>query len=166
MEDTKEKIRIPVIYVDRPRHTGTLPRGKSPTVEVVIGFDPDLNMDDRHPPKGKFRKFVRARALVDTGADEIFLDEKLVSRTGCPVIEGPAMTVKSPHGEKIHDRHRAQIIFPYVGLKAEVEVFSAEIQDGTRAYDAIFGTSFLELGCLVVDPRGDSHFTFHSNSTR
>jgi len=40
----------------------------------------------------------------------------------------------------------------------------AKIQDGTRAYGAVFGTRFLELGRLVIEPKGESHFAFHQNS--
>ena len=92
-------LEIPIRYTERPGSDTVDVTTKSPTVEVVIGFDPNADMDDQKRPKGKF---IEVTALIDTGADEIFVDEVLLSRCDCPKVSKTAH-VKSAHLTKGHE---------------------------------------------------------------
>jgi predicted aspartyl protease len=154
-------LEIPIRYTERPGSDPADITTKSPTVEVVIGFDPNADMNDQKQPTGKF---IKVTALIDTGADDIFVDEVLLSRCDCPKVSKTAH-VKTVHLTTGHEVFLAHFFFPASGLKTEMEVIASKIQDGTRAYAAVFGTRFLELGRLVIDPKGKSHFVFHQSST-
>jgi predicted aspartyl protease len=146
VNDSKPKRCFPVIYVDRPGQKGTLAREKSPVIEVVIGWQ---------------TSFKKVRALVDTGADDIFVDEGLLELTGCQRLK-QRMRVRTQHGEMDHAIFRATLIFPAeTDLRCDLDVVAAKIGDGNKAYSAILGTSFLEMGRLVIEPEAKSCFTFH-----
>jgi hypothetical protein len=100
-------IKIPVNYVDRPGFTSLLLSEKSPTIEVVIGFIPEPIEGD---PIATAPKLFTVRALVDTGADDIFVDERLLAQCGCPKIG--TTDVRSTHRTTGHDIHKAHILFP------------------------------------------------------
>jgi len=143
---------IPIEYVDRPgNRVGASLTEKSPIIEVEIGFG---------------EKLEKVRALVDTGAHNILVDEGLIARTECPIVPGRTSLIATKDARTIHPMYKAQIVFPSIQAKGEVAVVSAKIQDGTKAFDAVFGTQFLELGRLVIDTRGKSHFTFYKDSVR
>lgn len=159
----KPNFRIPVVYTDRPGSTSAELVDKSPTIEVVLGFDPGHDMSaDGKPPRGKF---IKTRALIDTGADDIFVDEKLLQMTMCPVIPGTITIVKTAYNTVGRPRHTVQMTFPGHQLMAQVEATPAPLDDGTRAYCAIFGTRFLEKGTLVLNPMGESYFDFAPENT-
>jgi hypothetical protein len=149
-------IRLPILYVDRPGFTSSLWSEKSPVIDVVIGFVSE-------PPQEK-PKLWNARALIDTGTDDIFVDERLLIDCGCPRLD-QGSSVRTVHGTLAHDRYQATILLPDHDLLQQVEVIAAKFEPGVRAYTAVFGTRFLELGVLVIDPQGESHFTFHKDST-
>jgi predicted aspartyl protease len=149
-------IRLPILYVDRPGFTSNMLSEKSPVIDVVIGF-----VKENSQTKPKLRN---TRALIDTGADDIFVDERLLIDCGCPRLDRGS-DVRTVHGTVAHHRYLATMLFPDHDLRQEVEVISTAYEPGVRAYEAVFGTRFLELGVLVIDPQGESHFTFHQRST-
>ena len=53
----RSDLRIPVRYVERPGYSDSPLRERSRVIELVIGFDPAADMDDKNPPKGKFSRF-------------------------------------------------------------------------------------------------------------
>lgn len=101
------------------------------------------------------------RALVDTGAAMLHVDQGLLTQLGCPET-GETQNLQTIHGVQAHPFHKVFIGFPASKSGAEVEVVSLDLMG--RAYQAIFGTIFLELGVLHLDLRGDSYFEFHSAS--
>ena len=108
---------------------------------------------------------VRVRALMDTGADDIFVDKKILGDTECPTVQSLGV-IKSVHKTTVHIMRQARIaIIGGPGAIFEAPVVSAQIQDGTKAYDAVFGTSFLEMGRLVIEPEAESQFTFHADKS-
>ncbi len=145
-------IRIPIFYVDRPGFRSNLLSEKSPVINVTIG----------HVDETKHR-LRNLRALIDTGADDIFVDEALLIDCGCPILP-TSSAVRTTHATKMHPMYRATMLFPDHDLLQQVDVISNDYPRGTRAYEAIFGTRFLELGTLVLNPQGESHFTFHEHS--
>jgi predicted aspartyl protease len=146
MSDIGPPKRIPVQYVDRPGQKGKLPREKSPVIEVGIGHNDN---------------FRRVRALIDTGADDIVVDERLLEVTGCPKTQQTAR-VSTQHDARDHAVHEATIIIEVVGAQARftAPVVSTKIDQSSKAYAAVFGTSFLELGRLVLDPNGERTLPF------
>jgi hypothetical protein len=151
-------VKLPVIYVHRP--TGSASDdicSKSPVVDVAVGWSERGQSD---------RKLFKVRALVDSGADEIYIDHSILTQAKCPEIAGQTAQVKSQHGLKTHKLHQAVILFPGLNAEGQMMVVAAEFDPATYAYQAVFGTKFLELGELVLNPRGESHFTIHSQSTK
>ncbi|WP_315782454.1 aspartyl protease family protein [Bradyrhizobium sp. SZCCHNPS1003] len=140
-------MKIPVHYVDRPGFTSEYLSEKSPVVEVQIGY-----VSQAGP------KLKTVRALIDTGADDIFVDESVLIECGCPVASDRT-SVRSAHGTKDHAVYEAFINFPAAQLGLRTQVISSDYAPGERSYQAVFGTRFLELGVLVIDPNGESYFT-------
>jgi hypothetical protein len=153
-------MRIAVRYTRRPGPNSGLLIECSPTIDVMIGYDPLGDRKDAGQPPGIF---VPVRALIDSGADEIIVDKEILQQCGCPRVG--SIMVKSPHGIQEHEKFRAQMFFADSGFKSEVEVISHDLRDGMRVYDAIFGTRFLEFGILVLNPSGESYFSFNEPMT-
>ena len=160
MKDDNEQVRIPIVYVDRPGFEGVEGAFRSPVIDIWIGFDPNADLDN-NKPFGQNTLFS-ARALVDTGADDFCVDYKLLQRVGAPQIHRQSGGLKTVHGMSVIQQYRVHLQIPNTPFKSEIDVIALDIDDGTRAYNAIFGLSFLETGVLLLDPRsGEGHFTFH-----
>jgi hypothetical protein len=151
--------RIPIILADRPGFEGVTDSYKSPVIELGLGYDPSADVDgDRPFAKGAL---LNVRALIDSGADDFVVDISLLQRINAPIASQlPPVSIKTIHGTQMMSRFFVDIMFPGTQFKARVDVMGAEISDGTRAYEAIFGMRFIELGTLQLNPRGESHFTF------
>ena len=99
------------------------------------------------------------------------MDKDLLAQTECPLLSYTS-SVKRGDEIAIYAMHRAHIYFPNLGLKSEIVATALPVQPRSlpmqlrkRAFPVILGTSFLELGRLVIDPCGESHFTFHESAT-
>ena len=103
----------------------------------------------------------KCRALIDTGADDIYFDSRVIKEIGVPET-GERAKIKTIHSET-EEKFYSIIIQFDGGPSATLSVLSADIDDGTRAYDAIFGYRFLELGTLTLNPNGNSCFEFRQN---
>lgn len=97
---------------------------------------------------------IHAKALIDTGADLLALDETMLQSRGC-IRTGEVHGVRTVNGEKECHRYRVIIEFPAIEARSEIEVTGMDLRD--RAYQAIFGVPLLELGILHVDPRHESY---------
>lgn len=145
--------RIPIHYVDRPGFKSQLLSEKSPVIDVVIG----------HIAPDGSNRLRNLKALIDSGADDIFVDEALLKDCGCPLLESTS-DVRTLHGTKSSRMYRVSMLFPEQDVLNELDVIATDYPRGVRAYEAVFGTRFLELGVLVLDPQGESHFTIHEHS--
>lgn len=153
-----QSVRIPVIYADRPGWEGVQGAFKSPVIDLGIGFDPNGNADDNKPfAPGTL---LNARALIDTGADDFVVDLKLLKAANAPRSPAGTMQVKTVHGQTAVPLFRVHMMFPGTLFKAELDVAGMDINDGSRAYNAIFGYRFFETGVLTLNPRGESYFDF------
>ena len=133
---------------------------RSPTIELVIGYAPNAQSNYI---KSVGAKFVPVKACIDTDCDEIHVNRDLLIDCGCPVVG--SSHVLGAFASQASKRHLAQLIYPDLGLEGEVEVLSHDWGDRPKVYQAILGTRFLELGQLVLDPHGESYFTFHVHDT-
>jgi hypothetical protein len=150
-------MKLPVVYTHRPAGSPADElASKSPVTEVVIGWG-ELGRPNR--------RMFTARALVDSGADEIYVDRRLLADANCPEVPGKSAQIATAHGLRTHKVHRAVILYPGLNAEGALEVVATEIDAATKAYQAVFGTKFLELGRLTLDPRGESYFEFHAEST-
>ncbi|MDW9670260.1 hypothetical protein GOB27_27285 [Sinorhizobium meliloti] len=154
-----EEARIPVRHVDRPGYEQVAGAFKSPIIEIGLGFDPQCLSTGYRSAQSKI---YRVRALLDTGADEIHVDTSLLDKWGAPKLLTQA-TIKSVHGIDTVLKRQVHLFVSEASICAEVDVVPTQLSDGTRAYDAIFGMRFLEMGRLVLDVSGSSYFVFHQN---
>lgn len=111
---------------------------------------PIMNVDFGFGSRG-----CHTKALIDTGADLLALDERLLQNLGCPRTD-EIHCVRTVHGEKNFHRYRVIIEFPLIKAASEVEVTGIDLFG--RAYQAILGAPLLELGILHVNPRDESYF--------
>jgi hypothetical protein len=98
--------------------------------------------------------------LIDSGADDIIIDNALLKQVKAPTADLPPSAIKTVHGMEFLPRYWVHIAFPSTPFKVLIDVVGMDLVDGTRAYHAIFGMRFIERGTLHLCPRGESHFTF------
>jgi predicted aspartyl protease len=116
---------------------------------------PMMNVDLGFASRG-----YHAKALIDTGADLIAVEEEILKNLGCP-LTGDVHTVRTPNGDRACNRYRVIIEFAAIEVRAEIEVTGMNLSN--RRYQAIFGVPLLELGILHVDPRNESYFDIYSD---
>jgi predicted aspartyl protease len=94
------------------------------------------------------------RALIDTGADYLYLDRDLLTFLKSPpvrnvVANGVSSTV-----------HQMTISLPSLGLQWATEVCALDVRAQGNGFDAILGRQFLQYGRLVYDVRDAQRPTF------
>jgi hypothetical protein len=143
------QFRLPVQYIDRPGGVSDRPFGKSPVIRVVVSH-----------PAGK--PSLEINALIDSGADDIYLDARIIAQLGCRP-SGQSVLTKAGGRLSSSPYCDVRFDFPQVPSYFDGRAVMQLVDDGTTAYAAIFGTIFLEMGQLVLNPKGESHFTFHAD---
>lgn len=130
-----------------------------PLVEFEFGFsDVDEQIAKGNTLQGT--KFTGI-ALVDTGADGIFVKKAMLEACGCTQVTGTA-GVPVTWGDKpeiTSNLYLAHAYFPAIDRTFRFGVFDAVMD--RQDYQVILGTSFLQHGKLTIDIKGESYFDFH-----
>ena len=110
-----------------------------PTLRVEIGFDPDFPSGGSNRPN---LPVDRIPALVDTGAEENYIDSTLASQLRLPVLERRQMITSALSSDEV-DAYMAQIYIPaleytIVGNFAGIRLASTHLR-----HRAVIGRSFL-----------------------
>ncbi|MGO7133421.1 retroviral-like aspartic protease family protein [Rhizobium leguminosarum] len=151
-------MKIPISYVSRPGYEDVPEAFKSPVIEILIGYDPNGNLDDNNPLNPAY--FRPVRVLIDTGADDLVIDRDLIAGINAPRLVDTG-SISTIHGVSEFAKHEVHMMIPELGFKSSMDVVALPIDNRIRAYQGIFGLRFLEKGRLIIDPMGESSFTFH-----
>lgn len=150
-------LTIPVIFADRPGFESVAGAFKSPVIKIGLGYDISALSEGKLTSQSKI---VSATALLDTGADDFVVDQELLNAIGAP-LSGKTTEIKTVHQTTIVQKRTVHLFIKEFDLCAEIDVIPMKLSDDTRAYQAIFGLRFLEIGKLTIDMRGESSFTLH-----
>lgn len=143
---------IPVLhYVDRQhsiREPGSAPAnmfvGAEPCIEV--GFFFDQRFLDRETNK---ISHDRAVALIDTGADGIFVSPHLIKKYNCPVAEGGHdMSINGVPGAKAH---RGSLVILENLRVIDLYVIAKDFRAEGKPFDIVLGRRFLQFCKLTWD---------------
>jgi hypothetical protein len=110
----------------------------SPCVEV--GFFFDINVSE-----GRTRSinYTKAIALIDTGADGIYVDHSLIAKYNCPIaIGGEAMTVNGAADSKAH---RGSIFLIDQKHTIDAYVIGRDFKATNSVFDVVLGRRFLQF---------------------
>lgn len=130
-----------------------------PLVEFEFGQS-DVDQQVAHGNTLKGQIFT-AVALVDTGADGVFVKKAMLEACGCTRVTwaGSTPTAWGDKAETRSDLWLAHAYFPAIDRTLRLGVFDAVMDK--QDYQVILGTSFLEYGRATFDPKGESYFDFH-----
>ncbi|MCW0979195.1 hypothetical protein OK142_00080 [Agrobacterium sp. BT-220-3] len=155
-------VSIPVIFADRPGFETVSGAYKSPVIEIGLGYDIRA-FQTGQLVRGS--KIFRVRALMDTGADDFFVDAKLLDEMNAPFTDDVA-EIRTAHQVSSARKRKVHMFISEFGHCSEIDVIPMNFSDGTRAYQAVFGLRFMEIGKLTIDMRGKSQFTMHPPVTQ
>jgi hypothetical protein len=110
--------------------------GTGPTIPVDIGFDPIWRAGRR--PAAADRDVP---ALIDTGAQESFIDCDLATRLQLPIVE--RREVSGSAGKHEVDVYLAQIFIPPLFFTQHGEFAGAYLKRGGMPYQVLMGRTFL-----------------------
>lgn len=147
-------IRIPITLARRPGYENDPQSFTSPVINVAIASVPEVSQNCI-ATKATVQQI---RALVDTGADLIGVDERLLKSIGATSLGPELATTKSIHGEHTHNTYFVSLLLPGVSSPIGVAVTGLQFKDNSRAYEAIIGMQLLKLGRVVIDAAGESYF--------
>lgn len=151
-------IRIPITLARRPGYEDDPHSFVSPVIPVTIAAIPEAASDGVIRPTAA----QPTRALLDSGADLIGVDERLLQRIGARNLGPDGGPTKTIHGEHTHDTYLVNFLIPGVSHPIGARVTGLPYKDNSRAYEVIFGMAFLKLGRFVLDPAGESCFELRS----
>lgn len=151
-------IRIPITLARRPGYEHDPQSFVSPVIPVTIAAIPEASSDGIIRPTAA----LPTRALLDSGADLIGVDERLLQRIGARNLGPDGGSTKTIHGEQIHDTYLVNLLIPGMSHPFGARVTGLPYKDHSRAYEAVFGMAFLKLGRLVIDVAGESYFELRS----
>lgn len=120
--------------------------GDGPTILVDIGFDPTWRRGTIPIPKDR-----DIAALIDTGAQECFIDVDLATHLGLPVVD--RREVAGSHGKHEVDVYLAQIHIPALVFTQYGKFAGAYLHSGGLQYEVLMGRTFLENFTLMYDGR-------------
>lgn len=151
-------IRIPITLARRPGYEHEPQSFVSPVIPVTIAAIPEAASD------GIIRPTIAQPtwALLDSGADLIGVDERLLQRIGAMNLGPDGGPTKTIHGEHTHDTYLVNLLIPGVSHPIGARVTGLPYKDNSRAYEVIFGMAFLKLGRFVLDAAGESYFELRS----
>ena len=118
-----------------------------PTTYVAIGFDPnwDHGVGIATPPNDQHA------ALVDTGAVESCIDERLAERLGLPAID--RRTIAGVSGPMDATFYAAQISFPDLGSTLHGVFSGVRLAEGGQPHLALLGRDLLRHFAMAYDGR-------------
>ncbi|EKP1128703.1 TPA: hypothetical protein M2O93_003467 [Klebsiella pneumoniae] len=102
---------------------------------------------------------VSTFALIDTGADDFYIDEKIIHQLSLPQVG--TITVTTPLGVEERTIHHALISFTGDARAFGIKVVSTKMTENGANYHAVLGMRLISLGCLTLDSRQRIfHLTF------
>jgi len=118
-----------------------------PTIWVDIGFDPSWRPGP--PARKPNAAALRVRALIDTGAEQSFIDCDLAARLKLSIFDWAE--VAGSQGRHEVEVYLAQIFIQPLQLTQHGQFAGVHLQRGGMPYQVLIGRTFLE------------HFTLHYN---
>lgn len=118
--------------------------GDGPTILVDVGFDPEWRIG--LIPVASDRNIV---GLIDTGAQECFIDCDLANRLALPIVD--RREVAGSNGKHEVDVYLAQIFSPDLLFIQQGRFAGAYLKRGGMPYEVLMGRTFLERFILVYD---------------
>ena len=120
-----------------------------PTLRVEIGFDPDF------PSGGSVRPNLpidRVPALVDTGAEDNYIDSTLANELRLPVLEDRRVIIGALDSNEV-DAYIAQIYIPDLEYTIVGSFAGIHLASGGLRHRAVIGRSFLRHFTLLYEGR-------------
>ncbi|MBZ9807145.1 MULTISPECIES: hypothetical protein [unclassified Mesorhizobium] len=126
---------------------------------VLVGFFFDSRVSNGET---KNVDLDRVWALIDTGADGVYVDQSLIEKYSCPIAQGgEAMTVNNEAGSKAH---RGSIFIIETGRALDMWVIGRDLRGLGYPYHIILGRRFLQFCDLRWDgPNQMVHFAVGEN---
>lgn len=118
--------------------------GDGPTVLVDVGFDPEWRHGSIPVPAD--RNLV---GLIDTGAQECFIDCDLANRLMLPIID--RREVAGSNGKHEVDVYLAQLYVPDLVFIQYGSFAGAYLKRGGMPYEVLMGRTFLERFSLLYN---------------
>lgn len=125
-------------YDHAPRGAELLVRF-GPSLKVDVGFDPNFVAGFGGPPTPGLKGLD---ALIDTGAQESYVDRALVAELGLPLINRD--TVGSALGSAVVDIHMAQVRVVALDMLIFGQFAAVNLRENDIAFDVLLGRAFLE----------------------
>jgi predicted aspartyl protease len=122
-----------------------------PNISVEIGFDPRYEVGAGGPPS---LASDRLPGLIDTGADESYIDASLASTLNLPVADRRELVVAS--GVVDTAVHLAQIYVPDLDATIYGQFASVNLTEGEQTHYALIGRTFLRHFNMAYDGRTGS----------
>ena len=119
-----------------------------PTLNVDIGFDPNLQPNDIGLPDLAIKG---VHALVDTGATASCIDSGLAMGLNLPIID--RQKVGGIGGEHEVNMHLAHIVVPGLGKCISGAFAGVNLIAGGQPHVALIGRTFLQHFTLVYEGR-------------
>jgi len=146
-------IRIPIELVRRPGFEHVEDSFTSPVIRMVVESIPSVDIKGVVTPSiGR-----QLQVLIDTGADWCLIDDQVLRSIGAICMGSGAAMTKTLHGSVNHQEYGVRLRLPGLEEPITTRVSGLEIDDGTRAYQAILGMGMIQNGKLVIDSEGDSY---------
>lgn len=118
--------------------------GDGPTILVDVGFDPGWRLGSI--PRADRQNIV---ALIDTGAQECFIDCDLATRLMLPIVN--RRKVAGTGGRFEVDVYLAQIYVPHLIFIQHGRFAGAYLRRGGTPYEVLMGRTFLEKFSFTYD---------------
>ncbi|WP_421016080.1 retropepsin-like aspartic protease [Klebsiella michiganensis] len=91
-------------------------------------------------------------ALIDTGADDFYIDEALVKELSIPKsASGKGLTVATASSKEYKPFHHALVSFTKDKTEFGFKFLPVKTSELGNHYQIIFGMSLVRLGCLKID---------------
>jgi predicted aspartyl protease len=110
-----------------------------PSLKVDVGFDTNFVAGFGGPPKPGLKGLD---ALIDTGAQESYIDRTLVAELGLPLINRDA--VGSALGSAVVDIHLAQVRVLALDTLILGRFAAVNLRENGIEFDALLGRTFLQ----------------------
>ncbi len=107
---------------------------------IQIGFFFDIDVSEGRTNKINYDTIW---ALIDTGADNVYVSPKLIAKYNCPIAKGGEnMIVNNEKGSRAH---RGSLFILEQGKVIDLWVMAREFRDLDHPFDAVLGRRFLQF---------------------
>lgn len=115
--------------------------------EFVLSY-PCIDVDFYWSKAQPVAEASRALALIDTGADHIYVRPELIEKHGCPSVPG---MISNINGGAARGYHRASLRIVGTDRVVTVDVISHDAAGNAWSYDIVLGRRFLQFCRLGWD---------------